>query len=105
MPLLLSSYIRFKELMLRILEHQSHLLPESFHRVTLFINIFTVKIQFSAGSTDQTVQMLDQRRFPGSGMSDDADKFALPDIQIDILHGLLFVGSSRTVDIIQPAKA
>ena len=76
--------IHLKQLMLGVLEHQSHLCPQFPHVIVFFINIFPVKTDHAAGSTQKPVQMLGQRGFSGAGMADEADKLPVGDFQVDI---------------------
>ncbi len=71
--------------MLRILEHQSHPVAQ-FSQVKIFlINILSMKIDRSRGCLHQTIQMLDQRRLSGTGMTDDADELSVLNLKVHIL--------------------
>ena len=54
----------------------------------------------SACRLDQSVQVLDQCRFTGAGVTNDPDKFTVRDFQRHILQRMLFICSSFTVYII-----
>ena len=77
--------VDLEQLMLRVLEHKSHLVPKPPHRIAFPVNILTVIIQLPARRTDQTVQMLDQRRLPGPGMADNPHELPVGDLNTDIV--------------------
>ena len=74
--------------MLRILEHQSYLAAELLHIIILVVDIFSVKIDMSVGSTDQSVHMLHQRGLTGAGMPNDTDELSIRYLQADIVQGM-----------------
>ena len=66
----------FKQLILRILEYQSHLEADFTRKFCVFPDILTVKQNFPASWLQKAVQMLNQCGFSGAGMTDQADKLA-----------------------------
>ena len=84
----IAEYIDLKQLMLRILEHQPYLAAELFHIIILVVDIFSVKIDMSVGSTDQSVHMLHQRGLTGAGMPNDTDELSIRYLQADIVQGM-----------------
>ena len=74
--------------MLRVLEYQSYLAAELLHVIILVVDVFSVKINMSVGSADQSVQMLHQCGLAGAGMSDDTDELSFRYLQADILQGM-----------------
>ena len=77
--------IDLKQLVFRILKNQSHLTAQQFLVKPLFIDILTVKADGSGSAFDQTVQVLYQGRFAGTGMSDDSNKLSVRYLQIDVI--------------------
>ena len=71
--------------MLRILEHKSHLAAQGLHIVTVLVNVFSIIIDGSAAGPQQTIQVLDQRRLSGTGMTDQSDKLSIFNLEADIL--------------------
>ena len=71
--------------MLRILKDKSYFTTQGFHIKVLFVNILSIIINAATGSFYQSVQMLNQGGFTGTGMSDDTDKFSIFYFQINIL--------------------
>ena len=84
----IAEYIDLKQLMLRILEHQPYLAAELLHIIIFVVDIFSVKIDMSVGSTDQSVHMLHQRRLTGTGMPNDTDELSIRYLQADIVQGM-----------------
>ena len=58
-------------------EHQPYLAAELLHIIIFVVDIFSVKIDMSVGSTDQSVHMLHQRGFTGTGMPDNTDELSI----------------------------
>ena len=85
--------------MLRILEHQadftSELLPVVFFRP----HIFSVIENLAGCGLYQCVQMLDQRGFSASCVSDDPDKLAIRDHQADIFQRMALISRPGAVGI------
>ena len=85
--------------MLRVLEHQTNLAAELFPVIFLSPHIFSV-IQNLAGCwLYQRIQMLDQRGFSASCVSDDPDKLAVRDYKADILQRMALIGCPGAVGI------
>ena len=74
--------------MLRILEHQPYFAAELLHIIIFVVDIFSVKIDMSVGSTDQSVHMLHQRGLTGTGMPDNTDELSIRYLQADIVQGM-----------------
>jgi hypothetical protein len=74
--------------MLRVLKYEPHLAAKLLHIVIPVVDVLAVKINVTGGSLEQTVQMLHKRGFPGAGMSDDADKLSVRDLQTHIVERL-----------------
>ena len=93
-------HIGFKQLMLRILEYQSHLAAVLLHIVAIRINILSVKINVTGSRLDQPVQMLHQCRLTGTGMSDHTHKFTVTNFNIYIFQGIYHQFGTLTIYII-----
>ena len=61
---------------------------ELLHIIIFVVDIFSVKIDMSVGSTDQSVHMLHQRGLTGTGMPDNTDELSIRYLQADIVQGM-----------------
>ena len=71
--------------MLRILKNKADLAAQRAQIIALLVNILSIIIDGTARSLQQSIQMLDQRRFTGAGMTDYTDKLPVQKLQINIL--------------------
>ena len=94
-------YVNLEQLILRILEHQSYLITECTHIISILVNVLSIIIQRTVRCFHKSVQMLDQSRFPRSGMTDDSHKFTVWNLQANVFECMFFVCSPWTVYIIQ----
>ena len=85
--------------MLRVLKDQSHFAAELPHGEAFPVNIFSIKINLSAGRFRQSVQMLRQRGFSGTGMSDQSHELPIRDFQIDIFERMHLIRGSLGIGI------
>ena len=92
--------IHFKKLILRILKHKPHLPSQLSHIIALFIYAASVIVHRSRRSFNQSVQMLNQGGFSGTGMSDNSHKLSLGDLKIYIFQRALLISRPLTVYII-----
>ena len=77
--------IHLKQLMLRILKNKADLAAQRAQIIAFLVNILSIIIDGTARSLQQSVQMLDQRRFAGAGMADHTDELPVKKLQINIL--------------------
>ena len=93
-------HIRLKQLMLRILEYQSHLTSQAPQRIIFFPDILPFKQYRPIGGPHQAIQQLGQRGLSTAGMTDHSHKLALGKFKVHILQGVHLIGSSRAVGIV-----
>lgn len=79
-------YVNLEQLILRILEHQSYLITECTHIIPILVNVLSIIIQRTVRCFHKSVQMLDQSRFPRSGMTDDSHKFTVWNLQANVFE-------------------
>ena len=90
-----------KQLIFRILEHQTHLeadLPDLFR---LRPDVLPPQQDLSCRWLEQTVQRLDQGGFAGAGMADDPQEFSLVHIKAHVLHGTALERRSGAIGMCQ----
>ena len=85
--------------MLRILEHQADFASELLPVVFFCPHIFSVIQNLAGCGLYQSVQMLDQRGFSASCVSDDSDKLAIRDHKADIFQRMALIGCPGAVGI------
>ena len=87
----------FKQLILRVLEHQSH--PEAHlpYFLGLCPNILSFQINMALRRLQQPVQVLDQGGLAGAGMADNPQKLPGHHFQIHMLHRIALERRSGTV--------
>ena len=93
-------HIDLKELMLRVLEHQSDFAAQFLHGKIFSIDIFSIKINLSAGRLCQSIQMLCQRGFSRTGVANETHKLPIRNFQIDIFERMHLICSSLGIGII-----
>ena len=76
-----------EKLVLRVLEHQPHLKADVPQLGFVLPHILPVDIDFAGGWFEQTVEVLDQRRFSRTGMADNADHLSFLNGEVDVLDG------------------
>ena len=87
--------------MFRILEYQSHLTSQHFHRKSISINAFSIIENVSVSRLKKSIQMLGKCRFTGTGMPDQTDKFSILNGQIYIFQRILLKDRILTIYMIQ----
>ena len=90
-----------KDLVFRVLEHQTDPEPELPHRVSVLIDLLSIDKNLPGRSPVQPVQMLNQRRFSRTRMADDPDELPAPDGQADVIERLFLVRGSQAVYVIK----
>ena len=86
--------------MLRVLKHQSHVAAQRLFIISLLIDILSIIIDLSTAGPKQTVQMLDQRGFTGSGMTDQSDKLSILNLKAYIFKRILLKGCPFSIQIV-----
>ena len=91
-----------EDLVLRILEHQSH--PKAYLPYFFLVrpDVLAVQQNRSLRGAEQSVQMLDQRGLSGAGVPDESHKCTGRNLQIHMVNGDFFKWRSRTVAVGQP---
>ena len=88
-----------KQLMFRILKHQSHMTAQFPEVVAFLPDILPVVINVSRGRPDQPVEMLYQRGLSAAGMTDHSDKLTVLDFHRHMFQGMHLISGSRAVGI------
>ena len=89
----------FKELVLRILEHQAHLKAHLANFLGPFPNVRPIQQDLPVRGTQQPIQMLDKGRFSRPGVADDAQKLPGHDLQVHVINGFVLKRCPRTVGV------
>ena len=88
-----------KQLVLRILEHQTHTEADITQRLLGAVYVLPVKQNAAGRGREQSVQMLDQSAFPASGVAEDRHVLTGRYIQRYIVQRGFFKGSAAAVHV------
>ena len=90
-----------KELILRVLEHQSHPEPGLPGQLLVRPDVHPVQKHLAGGGLQKAVHLLHQGGFSGACMSDNADKLSGFQGKGDIVQSLVLKGRARTVNVVE----
>ena len=88
-----------KELVLRILEHQPHAEAHAADLLRVGPDVLAVEQHAAARRLEQTVEVLDQRRFAAARVPDEAEKLAVVNVERQIFHRAAAEGRSLAVGV------
>ena len=92
-------YRLFKQLVLRILEHQTHLEPGHTGALGIGPDVLPLKEHLAGGGFQQAVEVLNKGGFPRAGVADDAQVLPLIGGKVHIQQGGALEGSARRVGV------
>ena len=90
-----------KELILRVLEHQAHLVLHIPAAELALIDVLPAAADLAGAGGKQGVHMLNKGGLAGACMADDAHQLALGNGKVNILNGRHFKRSARAVNMAQ----
>ena len=89
----------FKQLIFRILEHQTNLEAHVAGGNFSGKNILSFIVHSATGGLQKPVQMLDEGRFPRACMTDQPHKLPLRDFNVNVVDSGIFKRSAHTVSV------
>ena len=90
-----------KQLILRILEYQSHFKADVMSELFGLIDVGAIQRNRSGCRFQQTVKMLNKRGLAGTGMTNNPHQLSFRKREVDIMYSYFFKRSSLTVCVCQ----
>ena len=88
-----------KKLVLGVLEHQTHPEPGLAGKFLILVDVLTVQQNRAGGGLQQTVQVLHEGGFAGTGVADDAHELAPLHGEVHVVDGLVLKGGSGGIGV------